>query len=181
MSKIDIIIFFFLLACAWLGFRYGIVRMGMALSGIICSALILSWKWEEMIFYFHSKNIQNPYMLLLIMFTVIALITAVFIWISGWMERIFKLVFINWINRLVGLFLAMIVGVVLLSFLIIVVTLVPRDKPFITKERLETSVFAEVVFSIEKHTSMRQLVLKNFEQIKTSVLNEEEQSPIKNP
>ncbi len=174
MSKIDIIILFFLLVCAWLGYRYGIVRMGMALTGIVSSVLILSWKWEQVIFYFHSKNIQNPYILLLIMFAVIALVTSVFIWISGWMERFFKLVFLNWINQLAGMFLAMMIGVVLLSFFIIVATLVPRDKPFVTKQRLENSVFAEVVFTIEKHTSIRQLVLKNFEQMKTKMLNEEE-------
>lgn len=181
MSKIDIIILFFLLVCAWLGYRYGIVRMGMALTGIVFSVLILSWKWDEVIFYFYSKNIQNPYILLLIMFAVIALITSFFILISGWIERFFKLVFLNWINQLAGMFLAMIFGVVLLSFFIIVVTLVPRDKPFITKQRFENSAFAEVVFTIEKYTSIRQLVLKNFEQMKTRILNEEEQSPMKNP
>lgn len=177
MSKIDIIILFFLLVCAWLGYRFGIVRMGMALAGIVSSVLILNWKWEDMIFYFHSNNIQNPYILLLFMFAVITLITSVFIWVSGWMERFFKLVFLNWINRLAGMFLAMKVGFVLLSFFIIFTTLVPPDNPFITKQRLENSVFAEMVLTIEKHTSINQLVLKNFEQMKTRMLDEEENHP----
>ncbi len=177
MSKIDIIILFFLLGCAWLGYLFGIVRMGMALAGIVLSVILLSWKWEQVIFFFHSKSIQNPYILLLIMFVVIVMITSVFILISGWIERFFKLIFLNWINKLVGMFLAMVVGVVLLSFFIIIITLVPRDKPFITKQRLENSVFAELVFAIEKHTSIRELVLKNFEQMKSKVLNEQEKLP----
>ncbi|MCX7744941.1 MAG: CvpA family protein [Flavobacteriales bacterium] len=181
MSKIDIIIFFFLLISAWLGYHNGIVRMGMTLTGIVFSVLILRWKWDEMILYLQSHNLQNPYLLLLMMLVVIVLITAFFIWISGWIERFFKLVFLNWMNKLAGMFLAMIVGFLVLSFVIIIITIVPRDKPIITKKSLSNSVFAEAIFAIEKHTSMQRLIMKNFVQIKDDVLNQVEQIPMNSP
>lgn len=169
MSKIDIIILAFLLFCAWLGYNRGIVRMGMALTGIVLSVLLMYYKWSEMLLFFHSWNIRNPYVLLLFMLGIIALITAFFVWISEWIERFFKLIFLNWVNKLAGMFLAVVVGVLMLSLLMIVATLVPQNKPMLSKAKLQNSAFAYVVFTIEQHTPWRLLVLKNFDQIKERV------------
>ncbi len=100
----------------------------------------------------------------------IALITAVFVWISGWMESFFKLFFINWINKLAGMFLAVVAGILILSLFIIVATLVPLNKPILSKARLQRSAFAHVVFTIEQHTPLRQLVIKNFDRLKDRVI-----------
>lgn len=169
MSKIDIILLAFLLFCAWIGYRQGIVRMGMALTGMFFSVLILYWKWSETLLFFYSLNIKNPYVLLLFMLAMIALITAVFVWISGWVEGFFKLVFLNWVNKLAGMFLAVVAGILILSLLMIVATLVPQNKPILSKARLQNSAFAHVVFTIEQHTPLRRLVLKNFDRIKEPV------------
>lgn len=143
--------------------------MGMAFTGMAFSVLILHWKWGEMLQLFYSWNIRNPYVLLLSMLCIIALITALFIWISGWMERFFKLVFLNWVNKLAGMFLAMMAGIIVLSILIVVGTHVPRDTPLISRNRLQNSVISQLVFSVEQHTPLRRLVLKNFDQIKERV------------
>lgn len=97
------------------------------------------------------------------------MITAIFIWISGWIERIFKLMFLNWLNKLAGMFLAVIVGFLILSLLIIVAIHVPQNKPMLSKAKLQNSAFARAVFTIERHTPLRLLILKNFEQIKDRV------------
>lgn len=169
MSKIDIILLAFLLFCAWLGYNRGIVRMGMALTGIVFSVLLLHNKWSDMLLFFHSWNIRNPYVLLIFMLGIIAMITTIFVWISGWIERIFKLMFLNWLNKLAGMFLAVIVGFLILYLLIIVAIHVPQNKPLLSKAKLQNSAFARAVFTIERHTPLRLLILKNFEQIKDRV------------
>jgi len=169
MSKIDIILLVILFFCAWLGYRQGIVRMGMALTGMFFSVLILYWKWSETLLFFYSWNIQNPYILLLFMLGMIALITAVFVWIAGWIERLFKLVFLDWVNKLAGMFLAVVAGIFIMSLLIIIVTVIPPNKPILSKVILQRSVFAQVVLTIEQYTPIDELLLKNFDRLKDRI------------
>jgi len=67
------------------------------------------------------------------------------------------------------MFLAVVAGILILSFLMIVAALVPRNKPILSKAMLQRSAFAHVVFTIEQHTPLRRLVLKNFDRIKDRV------------
>jgi len=149
VSNVDIFFVVFFIIAAILGYKAGIVRMLLGLLGILLGMFLLYYYRQSFLIHAQELAEQYPYLSLFILSFYLIGCSVLFIYIAILIEKFLKLVFLNWVNRLVGALAAVLITIAMISSVLIVLVRFPSHKPMVSRTQLQSSVVAKMVFWAE--------------------------------
>lgn len=115
MSNVDILLLIILSFGGWVGYKWGIVSMSFSLIGLILSIWVLFLYNSEIKSVMQFSEIDG-FLYTLFCIGVVSLALFVGKIVSWFTEKILKIMFVNWINKTIGLVIGIVVVWVFLSF-----------------------------------------------------------------
>lgn len=151
-----------------LGLWRGLVREVFTLLGIVGGVLIAS-RTYEMTLPFVERFISNPNLAKIVSFLLILLVAAILIHFAGIIiSKLFKTLFLGWLDRFLGLLFGLIKGVAIVLVVILLLSKFPLGN---SEELLESSIVVPYAFILLE--LFLPLLPENFSEILQKFLPEE--------
>ena len=147
MNMPDILFGIILLLFTINGFRRGLLKEIARLTGLFLGCLI-GTKYHDKLIPFLEQYLMNEQIIQIISFFIIFLISVVTInFISLSIQKIFELIYLGWLNKLLGSLLGFLKGLIIISIIIFCMDILPRE----TLEKInEQSIIYQVGKSIQQ-------------------------------
>jgi uncharacterized membrane protein required for colicin V production len=157
VAKIDIVFLIcWTLAIAW-GYFSGLTGMVLQFSALVLGAFfypeIFAWAGTHLLnFGFESETVA----ILLLILTILPLLLAA--WYLGKLSgKILKMMFMQWLNRLLGAFIALISAWIITVPFFLVLTSLPPEQPLLSAEACSESYICPVLKIISEPLKARML------------------------
>lgn len=145
MNWLDILFLSIIGISSFLGLWRGLVREVFTFLGIVGGALIAG-RTYELVLPFVEKFISSANLAKIVSFILIFLVAAILIHLLGVViSKLFKILFLGWLNRIFGLLFGLIKGVAIVLVAILLLSKFPLAS---SKKLLEDSIVAPPAFTL---------------------------------
>ncbi len=170
MNTPDILFSIILLICTINGFRKGLIKEIARLAGLFISCLVASKYYIQIIpfleDYFISEKVIEIISFLTIFFATIIIINLIFLTI----QKFFEIIYLGWLNKLLGCLLGFIKGLIVISIIIFCMDVLPND----TMKKIENQ---STIYNVGKSIQRRILFETNsYNSINLNKISKEFQS-----
>jgi len=142
MGTLDLIILVCFLPAIFIGLKDGFIKQLVALAAIILG-IYLSMRFSDAVAARIAEKVSwEPFWIKAISFVAIFIVVALVLNLLGkLLEKVFKIAMLGWLNRLLGLALALVAGALIIGTLIYMVNSANGLLNFIPEEKIEESRF----------------------------------------
>jgi len=142
MGTLDLIILVCFLPAIFIGLKDGFIKQLVALAAIILG-IYLSMRFSDAVAARIAEKVRwEPFWIKAISFVAIFIVVALVLNLLGkLLEKVFKIAMLGWLNRLLGLALALVAGALIIGTLIYMVNSANGLLNFIPEEKIEESRF----------------------------------------
>ena len=142
MGTIDIVILACFLPAVYLGLKNGFIRQLVALA-VVAGGIVLALRFSDTVGAWLQQRIKvEPFWIKAISFALIFIAVALVLNLAGkLLEKVLSIALLGWLNRLLGLALALATSALLIGVIVYMVDSANQLVEFLPKEKIEESRF----------------------------------------
>lgn len=149
MGTIDIVILACFLPAVYLGLKNGFIRQLVALA-VVVGGIVLALRFSDTVGAWLQQRIKvEPFWIKAISFALIFITVALVLNLAGkLLEKVLSIAMLGWLNRLLGLALALATSALLIGVIVYMVDSANQLVEFLPKEKIEESRFYKPLLTL---------------------------------
>lgn len=149
MGTIDIVILACFLPAVYLGLKNGFIRQLVALA-VVVGGIVLALRFSDTVGAWLQQRIKvEPFWIKAISFALIFIAVALVLNLAGkLLEKVLSIAMLGWLNRLLGLALALATSALLIGVIVYMVDSANQLVEFLPKEKIEESRFYKPLLTL---------------------------------
>lgn len=149
MGTIDIVILACFLPAVYLGLKNGFIRQLVALA-VVAGGIVLALRFSDTVGAWLQQRIKvEPFWIKAISFALIFIAVALVLNLAGkLLEKVLSIAMLGWLNRLLGLVLALATSALLIGVIVYMVDSANQLVEFLPKEKIEESRFYKPLLTL---------------------------------
>ena len=149
MGTIDIVILACFLPAVYLGLKNGFIRQLVALA-VVAGGIVLALRFSDTVGAWLQQRIKvEPFWIKAISFALIFIAVALVLNLAGkLLEKVLSIALLGWLNRLLGLALALATSALLIGVIVYMVDSANQLVEFLPKEKIEESRFYKPLLTL---------------------------------
>jgi len=149
MGTIDIVILACFLPAVYLGLKNGFIRQLVALA-VVVGGIVLALRFSDTVGAWLQQRIKvEPFWIKAISFALIFIAVALVLNLAGkLLEKVLSIAMLGWLNRLLGLALALATSALLIGVIVYLVDSANQLVEFLPKEKIEESRFYKPLLTL---------------------------------
>jgi membrane protein required for colicin V production len=149
MGTIDIVILACFLPAVYLGLKNGFIRQLVALA-VVAGGIVLALRFSDTVGAWLQQRIKvEPFWIKAISFALIFIAVALVLNLAGkLLEKVLSIAMLGWLNRLLGLALALATSALLIGVIVYMVDSANQLVEFLPKEKIEESRFYKPLLTL---------------------------------
>lgn len=149
MGTIDIVILACFLPAVYLGLKNGFIRQLVALA-VVVGGIVLALRFSDTVGAWLQQRIKvEPFWIKTISFALIFIAVALVLNLAGkLLEKVLSIAMLGWLNRLLGLALALATSALLIGVIVYMVDSANQLVEFLPKEKIEESRFYKPLLTL---------------------------------